>query len=120
MTDLSQEFQPVDVRQSDIEHDGVVKVAARDSAAGERAVDVQVNRLRRKIETDPANPLFLQAVPGLGLILREQLEAIDQAGTEAPDDQPLPGPTAADPAYLIFTSGSTRFNFVTEMASPNS
>jgi two-component system phosphate regulon response regulator OmpR len=34
--------------------------------ANERAVDVQINRLRRKIETDPANPLFLQAVRGIG------------------------------------------------------
>ncbi len=32
----------------------------------ERAVDVQINRLRRKLETDPANPLFLQAVRGIG------------------------------------------------------
>ena len=32
----------------------------------ERAVDVQINRLRRKIEHDPANPLFLQAVRGIG------------------------------------------------------
>ena len=32
----------------------------------ERAVDVQINRLRRKIEKDPANPLFLQAVRGIG------------------------------------------------------
>ena len=31
-----------------------------------RAVDVQINRLRRKIERDPANPLFLQAVRGIG------------------------------------------------------
>ena len=31
-----------------------------------RAVDVQLNRLRRKIERDPANPLFLQAVRGIG------------------------------------------------------
>ena len=29
---------------------------------GERAVDVQINRLRRKIENDPANPLFVQTV----------------------------------------------------------
>jgi two-component system phosphate regulon response regulator OmpR len=36
------------------------------AAAGERAVDVQVNRLRRKIESDPTNPLFLQAVRGVG------------------------------------------------------
>ena len=32
----------------------------------ERVVDVQINRLRRKIELDPANPLFLQAVRGIG------------------------------------------------------
>jgi two-component system, OmpR family, phosphate regulon response regulator OmpR len=32
----------------------------------ERAVDVQINRLRRKIEQDPASPLFLQAVRGIG------------------------------------------------------
>ncbi len=34
--------------------------------ANERAVDVQVNRLRRKIEQDPANPLFIQTVRGIG------------------------------------------------------
>ena len=37
-----------------------------DGTANERAVDVQINRLRRKIESDPANPLFLQAVRGIG------------------------------------------------------
>ncbi|MFG1363759.1 response regulator [Xanthobacter versatilis] len=35
-------------------------------AASERAVDVQVNRLRRKLERDPANPIFLQTVRGIG------------------------------------------------------
>ena len=34
--------------------------------SNERAVDVQVNRLRRKIERDPANPLILQTVRGIG------------------------------------------------------
>ena len=33
---------------------------------GERTVDVQINRLRRKIEADPANPLYLQTVRGIG------------------------------------------------------
>lgn len=33
---------------------------------GERSVDVQVNRLRRKIEADPANPMHLQTVRGIG------------------------------------------------------
>ena len=32
----------------------------------ERAVDVQVNRLRRKIERNPADPLFVQTVRGIG------------------------------------------------------
>ncbi len=34
--------------------------------ANERAVDVQINRLRRKIETDPSHPLLLQTVRGAG------------------------------------------------------
>jgi two-component system phosphate regulon response regulator OmpR len=29
-------------------------------------VDVQVNRLRRKIESNPTNPLFVQTVRGIG------------------------------------------------------
>jgi len=37
-----------------------------DGPAGERTVDVQINRLRRKIEDDPANPLYLQTVRGVG------------------------------------------------------
>lgn len=36
------------------------------ATVNERAVDVQINRLRRKIERDPANPRFLQAVRGIG------------------------------------------------------
>lgn len=35
-------------------------------ATSERAVDVQVNRLRRKLERDPANPIYLQTVRGIG------------------------------------------------------
>jgi two-component system phosphate regulon response regulator OmpR len=36
------------------------------AAAQERTVDVQINRLRRKIEDDPANPVFLQTARGSG------------------------------------------------------
>jgi len=35
-------------------------------SVSERTVDVQVNRLRRKIENDPANPLIVQTVRGMG------------------------------------------------------
>lgn len=41
--------------------------AGQDEAA--RAVDVQINRLRQKIETDPANPRLLQTVRGEGYVL---------------------------------------------------
>jgi two-component system phosphate regulon response regulator OmpR len=41
-------------------------LAGNGGSTGERAVDVQVNRLRRKIEHDPANPLLVQTVRGVG------------------------------------------------------
>jgi two-component system phosphate regulon response regulator OmpR len=41
-------------------------LAGGDGTVNERAVDVQVNRLRRKIENDPTNPLFVQTVRGIG------------------------------------------------------
>ncbi len=41
-------------------------LAGNGGGVNERAVDVQVNRLRRKIEHDPANPLFVQTVRGTG------------------------------------------------------
>ncbi len=37
-----------------------------DSEVGERTIDVQINRLRRKIERDPSNPVWLQTVRGVG------------------------------------------------------
>jgi two-component system phosphate regulon response regulator OmpR len=42
---------------------------ARDAEGGGRAVDVQVTRLRRKIEVDPRNPRYLQTVRGIGYML---------------------------------------------------
>jgi two-component system phosphate regulon response regulator OmpR len=41
-------------------------LAGNGGGHNERAVDVQVNRLRRKIERDPANPLIVQTVRGIG------------------------------------------------------
>lgn len=40
--------------------------------AGERTIDVQVTRLRKKIETDSKNPKYLQTVRGKGYLLRAQ------------------------------------------------
>ena len=43
---------------------------ARDSAdPSGRAVDIQVTRLRRKLESDPANPRYLRTVRGVGYML---------------------------------------------------
>ncbi|NKC30011.1 response regulator [Roseomonas sp. BU-1] len=38
--------------------------------AGERAIDVQVTRLRRKVEPDPREPRFIQTVRHRGYVLR--------------------------------------------------
>jgi two-component system phosphate regulon response regulator OmpR len=68
-----------DVRLTDREQEIMVAFASRPgdtvarhellgdmNAAGERKIDVQINRLRRKIEDDPANPKWLQTVRGIG------------------------------------------------------
>lgn len=38
--------------------------------AGERAIDVQVTRLRRKVEIDPREPRFIQTIRHRGYVLR--------------------------------------------------
>jgi two-component system phosphate regulon response regulator OmpR len=43
-----------------------LSLAGNGGSVSERAVDVQVNRLRRKIERDPGNPVYLQTVRGTG------------------------------------------------------
>ena len=45
------------------------ELAADESQGSERAIDVQINRLRRKIEVDPSNPVYLQTVRGKGYTL---------------------------------------------------
>jgi len=45
------------------------ELASEESTGNERAIDVQINRLRRKIEKDPSNPVYLQTVRGKGYIL---------------------------------------------------
>ena len=43
--------------------------AASEESSGDRAIDVQITRLRRKIEPDPREPRYLQTVRGLGYML---------------------------------------------------
>lgn len=42
------------------------ELVSDESEVGERTIDVQINRLRRKIEDDPSNPVWLQTVRGIG------------------------------------------------------
>lgn len=46
------------------------ELAPEASEEGARSVDVQINRLRQKIEEDPANPVYLQTVRGTGYVLQ--------------------------------------------------
>jgi two-component system phosphate regulon response regulator OmpR len=46
--------------------EAVSREALAGDGANERTIDVQINRLRRKIERDPANPLYLQTARGAG------------------------------------------------------
>ena len=48
---------------------GRFELAGENTDAGGRAVDIQVTRLRRKIEIDPANPRYLRTVRGRGYML---------------------------------------------------
>jgi len=41
-----------------------------DEGANPRTIDVQITRLRRKIEPDPRQPRYLQTVRGTGYLLR--------------------------------------------------
>ncbi len=47
----------------------VEKLGRGEDKAQERAVDVQITRLRRKIEKDPKQPRYLQTVRGAGYML---------------------------------------------------
>jgi two-component system phosphate regulon response regulator OmpR len=47
----------------------VEELGGAEGSASERAVDVQITRLRRKIEADPRQPRYLQTVRGEGYML---------------------------------------------------
>ncbi len=52
-----------------LSRDWIVETLGMDES-GERAIDVQVTRLRRKIEIDPREPRFLHTVRGRGYVLK--------------------------------------------------
>ena len=46
----------------------------RSAVPFDRSIDVQVGRLRRKIEADPANPLLIKTVRGGGYVFTPSVE----------------------------------------------
>ncbi|MDO1559768.1 response regulator transcription factor [Brevundimonas sp. 2R-24] len=78
--ELSRDGKPVRITEAEAQllrtlakaaHAPVDRLALAPDAtdATGRAVDVQVTRLRRKIEADPKNPRYLQTVRGVGYML---------------------------------------------------
>ena len=54
-------------------NDIMSRIHGRDEGPFDRAIDVQIGRLRRKIERDPSQPALLKAIRGTGYILTEQV-----------------------------------------------
>ena len=53
--------------------DLMTRIHGRDAGPFDRAIDVQIGRLRRKIEQDPANPRLIKSVRGVGYLLAAQV-----------------------------------------------
>ncbi|WP_049622496.1 response regulator [Frateuria defendens] len=53
--------------------DMMMQTHRRDAGPYDRAIDVQIGRLRRKIEPDPANPTLIKAVRGVGYMFTERV-----------------------------------------------
>lgn len=52
-------------------NDIMTRIHGRDAGPFDRAIDVQIGRLRRKIETDPTRPGLLKSIRGTGYMLTE-------------------------------------------------
>lgn len=50
------------------------RIHGRDAGPYDRAIDVQIGRLRRKIEPDPARPTLIKAVRGCGYLFAESVQ----------------------------------------------
>lgn len=66
---FSQRLGEVVRRETLVDHLGRDRAAHGGLVGQERAVDVQITRLRRKIEADPKSPRYLQTVRGAGYML---------------------------------------------------
>ena len=57
--------------------DQLIEMSRRyDNEVYDRAIDVQILRLRRKIEIDPAHPQFIKTERGAGYLFDAAVEAV--------------------------------------------
>lgn len=66
-----EQMQQIDDKIAELEraHDKLMNLArGREYSAMERSIDVQISRLRRMVEEDPAHPRYIQTVWGLGYV----------------------------------------------------
>jgi len=63
-------------------------VWGHDRAVTDRTVDVYILRLRQKVETDPANPVFIRSVRGFGYSFNEQAEGRLETALASPTAAP--------------------------------
>lgn len=59
-------------------------VWGHDRAVTDRTVDVYILRLRQKIETDPANPLFIRSVRGFGYSFNNAVQVEESPSSVTP------------------------------------
>ncbi len=57
--------------------------SARDSDPFDRAIDVRITRIRRKVEPDPAHPTVIRTVRGAGYIFSPEAAPQASAGTKS-------------------------------------
>jgi two-component system, OmpR family, response regulator len=52
------------------------RIHGREAGPYDRAIDVQIGRLRRKIESDPSNPELIKSVRGAGYVFAARVERV--------------------------------------------
>ena len=62
--------RPNEVRSRD---ELMTSLYGREAGPFDRAIDVGIARLRRKVEPDPANPALIRSVRGLGYLLAAEV-----------------------------------------------
>jgi DNA-binding response OmpR family regulator/class 3 adenylate cyclase/tetratricopeptide (TPR) repeat protein len=71
-------------------------VSGRDAEAYDRSIDMQIVRLRRKIEPDPKRPTLIVTIPNSGYKFTARVGQVDAAAS--PDPEPAVAPPESPPA----------------------